>query len=64
MKAQPGDMYMVTECVNGRITIMELMASDPSVEIVRIERDDGAVQYLSREEYEGRKNGTWETFKG
>lgn len=62
--AQPGDMYMVTETINGSISIMELVCSDPKVEIVRIAREDGAVNYISREEYEGRKNGTWKTFKG
>jgi hypothetical protein len=62
-----GDMYLVTreEHDDGgiKITDMALLASDPTVEIVRIEHE-GAVQYLSREEYEGRRAGTWETMRG
>jgi hypothetical protein len=61
-----GDLYMVTREhreVGIKIIEMALLASDPKIEVVRIEHE-GAVQYLSREEYEGRKAGTWETMRG
>jgi len=62
---QPGDVLMVTS-VNHETGALELerIGDGPRVELVRIENEHGQVAYLSREEYEGRKNGTWVTMLG
>lgn len=62
-KPRPGDMYLVTEVIDDRITKMMLICSEPPMELVRIENEHGQVNYLSREEYEGRKNGTWPIYE-
>lgn len=60
----PGDMLVVVG-VNrqtGALTLQRYGSDGPQVELVRIQSADGAVAYLSREEYEGRRDGTWQTF--